>query len=234
MPASVRAVATGTLNATGSGNITKPTGAASGDVLLAFHSVDEGTLAAMGTPTGGATWLSLGTRNSGTGSDMKTKVWWKIAGGSEPANYGFTQAATGRGAVAIASVMGANTALTPVIAQTGNDAFAATTASSGLTPAGVDDLELRWVAAYPDFETFTWTVPATYTEQADFQSGGNTGVALASKQLASAAATGSLNFTSSISVGFRHAFTVAVASALTPIARRPVVPVTARFRVSNR
>ncbi|WP_326637260.1 hypothetical protein OG884_26465 [Streptosporangium sp. NBC_01755] len=211
MAVALRSVSTGTLNATGSGNITKPSGAVAGDLLIAFHSVDEGTLANMGTPSGGATWTSLATRNSGTAHDMKTKVWWKIAGGSEPADYGFTQNSAGQGCVVIAAISGA-AATTPVVAQSGNDAFATTTSTPGITPTGANDLELRWAAGNPDFDTVAWSPPATYTEQADIQSGGNTAATLATKVLTSSATTSSLNFTSSPEVGFRHGFTVAVAT----------------------
>ncbi|MFI7448065.1 hypothetical protein ACIBQX_11255 [Nonomuraea sp. NPDC049714] len=233
MPASVRAVSSGLLDAVGSINVTKPTGAVSGDVLIACHSMVQGTLANMGTPTGGATWESLATRASGTDYDNKTKIWWKVAGGSEPANYGFTQNSSSTGVIAIAAVMGANTALTPVVAQTGNDAFSTSVPSPGITPAGDDDLELRWVSGQPDFETITWTVPATYTEEADLQAGGNSTGALASKQLTSGAATGSLNFTSLLTLGFRHGFTIAVASAGVPQTRRPVVSTAAVRRAAN-
>lgn len=233
MPASVRAVSTAEVDMVGSVNVAKPSGAVEGDVLVAFHSMVQGVLADMGTPTGGATWQSLGTRNSGTDYDNKTKVWWKVAGSSEPANYGFTQNSGSTGVIAIAAVMGGDTALTPVIAQSGNDAFSATVPSPGLTPAGVDDLELRWVAGNPDFDTITWTVPATYTEQADLQGGGNSTGALASKQLTSGAATGTLNFTASLTVGYRHGFAVAVASASMPLGRRPVMSTAAVRRAAN-
>lgn len=235
MPASVRATATALIDASGSVNVNKPAGTAQNDILLAFHSVDAGTLAQMGTPTGGATWLSLGTRNSGTGTDNKTKVWWKVAGGSEPSTYGFTQNSAATGVLAVTAVMGANTALTPVITQTGNDTAATTVPTPGLTPAGVDDLELRWASGFPDGEVLAWTSPATYTELADLQSaGGNRhGGSLAAKQLTSGAATGSLNFTASVSISFRHGFTVAVASAAVALARRPFIATAAKVRAAN-
>ncbi|MFI6510143.1 hypothetical protein ACIBCT_21265 [Streptosporangium sp. NPDC050855] len=223
MTATVRAITTAKPNSVGSFNVTKPTGTAQGDLLLAFHSMDQGTLAQMGTPTGGATWLSLGTRNSGTGYDMKTKLWWKIAGASEPANYGFTENSTGTGCVAIVAIMGADTTVTPVVAQAGSDAgFEVTVATPSSTPTGSDDLELRWAAGNPDFEAVTWTAPATYTKQADLQ-GNNTTACLATKQLTSSAATGVQNFTASVGVGNRHGFTVDVASLPDQPPRPPVI-----------
>ncbi|WP_326646693.1 hypothetical protein OG884_18880 [Streptosporangium sp. NBC_01755] len=232
MPAALRAVATGTLNATGSGNITKPAGTAADDILIAFHSTDEGTLANMGTPTGGATWQSLATRGSGGSFDLRSKVWWKVAGGSEPADYTFTQNSAGRGCVAIAAIVGADIT-TPVVAQTGNDAFSATAPTPGITPAGSSDLELRWAAAYPDFEAGTWTPPPGYSEESDQQAGGNTMASLAVKALTSNVATGTVNFTASLTVGYRHGITVAVASLPAPAGRRPVLSTAAVHRAAS-
>lgn len=96
---SVSSVASGT---TGAFNCAKPAGVVSGDILVAFHSCDFGLASAMGTPTGGATWLPLTTLDDGL-NDLHTKVWWKVAGGSEPANYGFTQNSSGDGVVVIAA-----------------------------------------------------------------------------------------------------------------------------------
>ena len=233
MPAEVRAASSGAIDREASGNAAKPSGVAAGDLLLAFHSADEGTLAQMGTPSGGATWLSLATRNSGTDYDNKTKIWWKVAGGSEPANYGFTQNSLATGAIAIVAIIGADTALTPIVAQSGNDSFSTSAPSPGITPAGANDLEFRWVSGNPDFDDVTWTPPATYTELIDVQAGGNQTGCLAYKQLASDTATGSLNFTASITVGYRHGFTIAVAAAAAPVTRRPVMSTAAVHRAAS-
>ncbi|MFI6595006.1 hypothetical protein ACIBHX_02090 [Nonomuraea sp. NPDC050536] len=231
MPASVRAVSTATPS-TGSSSANKPSGTLQGDILLAFHSVDDGALTDMGTPTGGATWLSLATRQAGTGYDNKTKVWWKVAGASEPSTYTFTQNSSGDGCIAIACVMDADTAVTPVVAQTGNDTASTTVPTPGITPTRSDDLELRWASGNPDATATSWTSPAGYTEVADVTGGNQTG-SLAYKQLTSNAATGSLNFTATISLQFRQGFTVAVASILVPVVHRPVYGTTAVHRAAN-
>ncbi|WP_433363979.1 hypothetical protein [Streptosporangium sp. CA-115845] len=222
MAASLRSVASATPNSVGSFNVTKPSGTVVGDVLIALHSTDEGTLAQMGTPTGGATWQSLGTRNSGTTHDMKTKVSWKVAGSSEPANYGFTQNSAGMGVVAVVAIMGADGNITPVLAQAGADTFGTTVTTPATTPTGVNDFELRWAAGNPDFEPVTWTAPVGYTKQADLQ-GDNTTACLATKLLTSADATDALNFIASETIGYRHGFTIDVASLPDQPPRRPVV-----------
>ncbi|MEV0830904.1 hypothetical protein [Nonomuraea rubra] len=223
MAIALRAVASTTPNDVGSFTVSKPTGTLTGDILIVFHSIQTGTLAQMGTPTGGSTWQSLATRNSGTDYDMKTKVWWKVAGSSEPSTYGFTQNSGGTGCVAIAAISGADGSVTPVVAQSGADEFIATVPTPSTTPTGADDFELRWAACNPDSQPgITWTQPAGYTKQADLQ-GDNTAACLATKALSSSAATGIQTFTASDLVGFRHGFTVDVAALPDQPPRRPVV-----------
>jgi hypothetical protein len=61
--------------------VTKPTGTAEGDLMVAFMGVDEDEV----TPPAGWTeiWSDLGTRARGY-------AWYKVAGASEPSNYTFT------------------------------------------------------------------------------------------------------------------------------------------------
>lgn len=220
MAATLRAVA----SATGQGvSITcdKPTGTLEGDLMIAFHVADAGTMAAMGTPTGGATWQLLGTEQWVTG-EPGTKVWWKTAGSSEPATYGFSQGSSADGAVAVAAIT------TPVIDEPVIESSASNTSGTSvptpsITPATSDDLEFRWAASKGQSgATLTWTPPATYTERADRQSNMFTSATLASKTLTSGAVSGVQNFTLSTSTNAHMGVTVAIAG--TPFfPPRPIV-----------
>lgn len=207
-------VASGTA---GSFSCNKPTGTAQGDVLVAFHGADVGALTDMGTPTGGATWNLLASRARDDATGAGSKVWWKVAGASEPTSYGFTQGSNADGAVSIVAVQNASSN-TPVIAQTGGTTSGTSKATPSTTPNGSDDLEIRCVILHaPGASGLTSTAPATYTEQTDVESGQYVLSTTATKALTSGAATGTQNFTISASVSEWHGFTVDIGSSATAI-----------------
>jgi hypothetical protein len=72
----------GTATSGTSVTITKPTGVAEGDVLTALLSTTNQTFTA---PAG---WTRLAT--GGNSSNWSVDVWYKVAGPSEPASYGFS------------------------------------------------------------------------------------------------------------------------------------------------
>lgn len=167
-----RSVASTTSNST-SFTCSKPAGTASGDIMLAFQAGDWGNASSMTTPTGGATWALLGSIDGGA-YVLHTKVWWKTAGGSEPATYSFAQATDSDGHVTIVSVQ--NGTGTPVMdTETNNGtAFFDTPA---LTPTGTADMEYRFVAGTGAGSGVTWDWSGTsgpdataYTEISDSQS----------------------------------------------------------------
>lgn len=162
-------------------SVNKPFGVASGEILVAFHSVDYGTLTDMTTPTGGATWLSLGTRNGTTPLGLKTKVWWKVASAADVAlaaigSYTFAQHGFADGVVSIVCIRFADTGVTPQIAQMDNSSRSVFSTPS-LTPAGPNDFDIRWVAGVGGGGGAAWerTDEAVgFTERTDVQSGGYT------------------------------------------------------------
>lgn len=196
---------------------TKPTSTAQGDVLVAFHGADAGTLAELGTPTGGATWTLLASRARDDGTGAGSKVWWKVAGASEPSTYGFTQNSGADGAVSIVAVQNGSTN-TPVVAQTGGITSGTSKATPSTTPNGSDDFEIRCVLLHaPGASGLTCTPPSGYTEQTDVESQQYALCSTATKALTSNAATGTQNFTISASVSEWHGFTVDIGSASTAI-----------------
>lgn len=175
-PAELLSVTPYTTGTTGSFTVDKPAGLAAGMILIAFHTADFGSLTDMGTPSGGATWLSLGTlANSGTNT-LKTKVWWKATTATDVSagNYGFTQNSGADGVVTLALIRFADTTVTPVISagmfNNGTSLFS----TPSTTPAGPDDYELRWVAGAGGGSGLNWQQAEGtigFTEWSDLQSG---------------------------------------------------------------
>ncbi|HSW99667.1 MAG TPA: hypothetical protein VLH38_01380 [Patescibacteria group bacterium] len=87
MAIAVRSASSALANS-GSVIVTRPAGVVSGDLLVALHFEDPfGSLAAMTAPAG---WALVGTHTGASGNPFG-KVWYKVAGGSEPASYIFGQ-----------------------------------------------------------------------------------------------------------------------------------------------
>ena len=88
---------TATVTNNASLTINKPTGVASGDVMIA-NLVEVNSLTA---PTAPAGWTSIDGRSLAGGTNRYARIFYKVAGGSEPTSYtftvptGFTVTATG-------------------------------------------------------------------------------------------------------------------------------------------
>jgi hypothetical protein len=213
MVASFRSASTGEAFEVSTTNVTKPAGTATGDVMLACVSATGGTAAQVGTPTGGATWSLLDSLDAGV-DGLHTKIFWKVAGASEPANYAFPlNASIFFAYIAILALSGA--AGTEPLHASGTAGTGAIVTTPTLTPSAADDLEVRFAAASGEDG---WTAPATYTLRADLG-----GLAVATKALSSASATGTQNFTASFDVGSRHGFTIDVATLIPNAGRSPVI-----------
>ncbi len=65
--------------------INKPAGTTTGDLLIAAVATDGNTSATLSAPAG---WTLIDRSNQG--GEVSLGVWWKIAGGSEPASFTFT------------------------------------------------------------------------------------------------------------------------------------------------
>ncbi|MFF3443655.1 hypothetical protein [Streptosporangium sp. NPDC002721] len=187
---------------------TKPPGAAAGDVLLAFQTYAGFSASAMTTPTGGGTvWQLLGSR---AGAEWGgSKVWWKVAGPSEPAQYGFKQGSGYDSAVAIVAVSGSDGS-TPLLASAENGADTSIGCPS-VSPPTAPGVTVRWGAALIGSGSTSWTAPAGHTEQVE-RTGVGTSVSLATKARSEPGSTGSATFTivrSSPPI-YSHGFTVDV------------------------
>lgn len=174
-PAELLSVSPHTTGTSPTATVTKPAGLASGMILIAFHSADFGSLADMGTPTGGATWLPLGDMANGGTNTLKTKVWWKVTTATDvsASNYGFTQNSGADGVITLALIRFADTTVTPIIQEMSNDGLSLFSTPS-TTPAGTDDYELRWVGGAGGGSGLNWQQAAGtigFTEWSDLQSG---------------------------------------------------------------
>lgn len=196
----------------------KPPGTVDGDILIAFHAVDNGVFTSMTAPTGGTTWLLLDQRQRVNTSQSGTKIWWKVAGASEPSTYGIIKSSSGDGAVSIIAVSDASTA-TPVIAQNGGTTATTTVSTPSTTPpTGAGDFEVRCVALFVPGAARTWTPPAGFTERTDVQASALwTSTTTATRTLSAGGATGTADFTASGTVSEYHGFTVNLGPPSTPV-----------------
>lgn len=105
----------GTTTTAGSGSTattvvcSKPTGTASGNLLMALVTCHN-----LGTVTGPSGWTEKFT--AATANDFKTSLWTKVAGGSEPSTYTWTETVSGtqRFAVSMTAWTGQDSAADPI------------------------------------------------------------------------------------------------------------------------
>jgi hypothetical protein len=214
----------GTGSATSSWSAAKPTGTAAGHLLIAL-AASTGAVGSIGTPTGGATWTLLDSVSDGFAA---ARLFWKIAGGSEPSTYGFTQASSEFGASIVLAVTDADLSAPQHATSTAGSSTTVTTPS--LTPTASDDLDVRFgvaAAAGP----LGFTQPGTYSERED--TGDGIFITLATKTLSSTSATGTQNFTTSTEPINRAGLTVLVTSPGAGSGARIVVPRFAPHRAAT-
>lgn len=209
MAVALRAVASAASDSGGSYACAKPAGTQDGDVLIAFQAADFGSLADMGTPTGGATWELVDQASVSDGEiDIYVKVWTKTAGASEPATYSFSKNANADGVVAIAALSGALLSGW----QRSSSTSASNTVSTPAVTAEAGDVELRFAVGfpYPGNAARSWSPPSGFTEQADTQANIYTTCTLASRTVTTGGSTGTQNFTCSGQVAPSQGWTVLV------------------------
>jgi hypothetical protein len=145
----------------------KPAGTVENDVMLAaiVHVKSPTALNDIVAPAG---WTKIGTSTvvAASGASAKLEVWWKRAGGSEPASYFFDVWADSDNQYSIISYSGCPTSGSPI------DAFSTNSANTGATATGLSltttqaNDALIWIGHNWDAST-TLTPPAGMTERAD-------------------------------------------------------------------
>jgi len=192
-------------NAGGSLAVTKPSGLAVGDYLIAWHISDnDGALASMGAPAG---WTLLGSNAGTTGGHPYQKVWTKVATSTETAasTFTFTDSASGihNSAVVMAITTGTYDSTSPTTAVSFNNG-GTSSSTSHVAPSVtgvVDGLLCTSHGTDSGGTAATYTAPSGMTERADTNggSGSYTALEVATLALASTSATGSKTATCSTS-----------------------------------
>lgn len=196
----------------------KPTGVAAGHLLLALQW-SAGTI---GSVTSG--WTQLQAQSSGATS----RVTYLAAGGSEPANYTFTQTAQPGGAIIVA-VAGAS--LAEPVSASSSTAVGSAVSTPSVTPAGLEDLEVRFALSLNSGQSFEPAVG--FTERADVADGGEGGAMCATRVLASGAATGTHTFATPGVPSAPHGYTIAITEASSGRPRIVTATFTAVHRAAN-
>jgi hypothetical protein len=173
--------------------ITKPTGVVAGDIMIAsFAEINSLT-----APTAPAGWTSIDGRSLAGTTNRYASIFYKVAGGSEGANYTFTvpigSTITVIGAiVAFSGVDGTtpfdvtNGVISVQASQTG---VAATTKTTVTANAAIVMFGMAANSA-PTWSGWTTTSPGALTELFDYQSAGTTTIGAAWALKSTAGATG--------------------------------------------
>jgi hypothetical protein len=150
--------------ANASDTVTKPTGTASGDLLVAFYGFDGvGRVDTVGSGfecCGG--WVGAGGRT--------LTVWAKVAGGSEPANYTWGNETSNKAHITMFRISGAD-GVVPMVRGAG--ATSSTTVTWKSITTDTDDcLILAGAQVDGENEFTTTTAPSPWTEQSSIESTG--------------------------------------------------------------
>lgn len=157
--------------------VTKPAGVVSGDFLFAVCVVSQDDTGASAVTSSG--WTTLTSLTAVDGDRPRVAMLYKIAGGSEPANYTFTKNSplNSQLVCTISAYSGVNTTtpilVSPALTTTSGTGTAVPAPSINPTlPAGTDNAMLLCVFTTFKFNATAnsqrWTPPSGMTEASDF------------------------------------------------------------------
>ena len=151
-------------------SITKPSGTVEGDLLVATGIVGNGADRYLSPPAGWTEIVSDMNAISGS-SSMWVQAWYKIAGGSEPSSYTFTQNQTfTKSNLVLSRISGAeDPATTAIEYATSANGASGTADTPSITPKVDDSLVTRF-AGSARTSSGAITPPTGYTEQYDLRS----------------------------------------------------------------
>jgi hypothetical protein len=185
--------ATGTAPNGGTLTINKPTGTVANDVLIAAFTLGSGGHVAS-SPSG---WVAV----LGGGASDTYAVYYKVAGGSEPASYSWTSDnPTGGGAGGISRYSGVDTVTPLDVAGTSTFGFTSPATAGPITTVTANAMVIGGVF---ELSTYTVTPPAGLTERWEAGPGDNVGNEHASGIQAVAGSTGTLSWPMSTSTSSR-------------------------------
>lgn len=177
-PPTILSVATATITTGTAVEVTKPTGVASGDLLLAFC-----------TSQGSTTWTGdTGfTEVRDVAGAPTLRVAYKVAGGSEPATYTFTAFSSGAHRVVLAGIRGGT--YTAISATTGTATSGGNCAAPSVTAAAGSSLLLAFFVINNSGSSGSFPDPTGMTSEYQSTDSRSPDVALFSEVVA-AGATG--------------------------------------------
>jgi Bacterial Ig domain len=145
--------------------VTRPSGVAAGDLLLATLEID----AEPATVTGPAGWTKLQDVIGAPGTAMAyhTQVWWKVAGASEPASYTWTIGGTPWVDIGVLAYQNVNTASPIDVSAARDSGTTATPVTDSVTTTGPNELV---VALFVNFNSGSWTAGSGMTRRYNFDS----------------------------------------------------------------
>ena len=210
-----RAITTRASVATGAETVTKPTGTAEGDILVLAVASETAT----GTVTTDATYTfteATGSPITVTGDGGRLRLYFRVAGASEPASYAINCSAS-VSSIVLAAYSGRNASTTPhKISNNGVSTMTAspsTVTALGVTPT-VNDCDILFIGGVDNSSsgTSSWSKPSSMTDRGIASASNWTSVALADLTQTTATATGDITatFTHSGNAG-KLAFLVALA-----------------------
>ncbi|HKF77014.1 MAG TPA: hypothetical protein VKF59_12780, partial [Candidatus Dormibacteraeota bacterium] len=145
--------------------VSRPSGVAAGDLLLAALEVDEDPA----TVSGPAGWtLLLDTPGAqGTASAFHAQVWYRVAGSSEPGSYTWSVSGSPWVDIGVLDYANVNVA-SPIDVSAGRYAGAtASPSTSAVTTAAANEMV---VALFVNFNSGTWSAGSGMTKRYDFDS----------------------------------------------------------------
>lgn len=198
-PIEFRSVAIGG-NSTGStATVTKPAGTVAGDLLIAICTCDvDGTAAALTAPVGGG-WTPAGGNGSSTGSPPM-RVFYKVAGGSEPSSYAFGTPNTSTSDAVVVVSAWQNVDTTGPIQVVPSFAYS-TTGTIATAPAVTATGDGALITAYASSNTGSFSQPTDMHEIADTAPNGWTILAVDYQVISAAGTTGTKASTHTVAGG---------------------------------
>ncbi len=143
---------------TASAAINKPAGTAANDLLVVGISYQKGSSEVITPPLG---WL-LAIKNDNS-TDAGLAVYYKLAGGAEPASYAFTLLSGSKWSIGISRISGVNTAL-PIGSSAGTTGNGVTVTAPSITTSANNALVLCY---HTNKKASTYTPDGTTTERYD-------------------------------------------------------------------
>ena len=187
-------------------SITKPTGVASGDLILAL--MESSGPSGLGLPTPPAGFTTIDSRTDTPAGQSAAVVAYKVAGGSEPASYTWTQGANSTFNVWSCIALRGQDGTTPIDAH--GTAFSTTTSVSvaALTASVAGDALVLLLTDINDVDVSTW--PSGVSENASASNPAGNGVVCGTKLSLASGSTGALAMTMAAAPGGVQAFGVLV------------------------